>query len=61
MLRFSQKEGRMPRIMHTIEHISTKLREAEVALSKGQTVVQVSRSLGSPNRRMTGGGMSMPG
>ena len=27
-------------------HIITKLREAEVALSKGQTVVQVSRSLG---------------
>ena len=28
------------------EHIITKLREAEVALSQGQTVVQVSRSLG---------------
>ena len=36
----------MPRIKYTVEHIITKLREAEVALSKGQTVVQVSRSLG---------------
>jgi transposase-like protein len=36
----------MPRIKYTVEHIFTKLREAEVALSKGQTVVQVSRSLG---------------
>ena len=36
----------MPRITYTVEHIITKLREAEVALSQGQTVVQVSRSLG---------------
>ena len=36
----------MPRIKYTVEHIITKLSEAEVALSKGQTVVQVSRSLG---------------
>ena len=35
----------MPRIKYPVEHIITKLREAEVALSKGQTVVQVSRSL----------------
>jgi hypothetical protein len=32
----------MPRITYTVEHIITTLREAEVALSKGQTVVQVS-------------------
>ncbi len=36
----------MPRLQYTVEQIITKLREAEVALSKGQTVVQVSRSLG---------------
>ncbi len=36
----------MPRSKHTIEQIITKLREAEVALSKGQPVVQVCRTLG---------------
>jgi len=36
----------MPRLRHTVEQRLAKLREAEVALSKGQTVVQVSRSLG---------------
>jgi transposase-like protein len=36
----------MPRITYTVEPIITKLREGEVARSKGQTVVQVSRSLG---------------
>ena len=36
----------MPRITYTVEQIIAKLREAEVALSQGQTVVQVSRSLG---------------
>ena len=36
----------MPRIKHTVEQIITKLREAEVALSKGQSVVQVCRTLG---------------
>ena len=41
-----KKEGAMPRIKYTVEHIIAKLREAEVALSQGQTVVQVSRSLG---------------
>jgi len=40
------KEGRMPRVTHTVEQIITKLREAEVALSRGQTVVQVCRTLG---------------
>ena len=40
------KEGRMPRVKHTVEQIITKLREAEVALSRGQTVVQVCRTLG---------------
>src|SRR2546427_111006 len=46
LLGSGRKEGRMPRIKYTVEHIITKLREAEVGLSKGQTVVQVSRSLG---------------
>jgi len=36
----------MPRIKHTVEQIITKLREAEVALSTGQSVVQVCRTLG---------------
>ena len=36
----------MPRITYTVEQIIAKLREAEVALSQGQTVVQVSRSVG---------------
>jgi putative transposase len=36
----------MPRMTYTVEQILAKLREAEVALSQGQTVVQVSRSLG---------------
>ncbi len=36
----------MPRIKDTVAHIITKLREAEGALSKGQTLVQVSRSRG---------------
>ena len=36
----------MPRITYTVEQIIAKLREAEVALSQGQNVVQVSRSLG---------------
>ncbi len=36
----------MPRVTHTVEQIITKLREAEVALSRGQTVVQVCRTLG---------------
>ena len=31
---------------HTPEEIIRKLREAEVALAQGQTVVQVSRQLG---------------
>ena len=36
----------MPRMTYTVEQIIAKLREAEVALSQGQTVVQVSRSWG---------------
>ncbi len=36
----------MPRLRHTVEQILAKLREAEVALSKGQSVAQVCRSLG---------------
>ena len=36
----------MPRVKHTVEQVITKLREAEVALSRGQTVVQVCRTLG---------------
>ena len=36
----------MPRVKHTVEQIITKLREAEVTLSRGQTVVQVCRTFG---------------
>ena len=46
MLGLGRKEGVMPRIKHTVEQIITKLREAEVALSTGQSVVQVCRTLG---------------
>jgi transposase-like protein len=45
MLVLGPKEGKMPRIKYTVEQIITKLREAEVALSRGQTVVQVCRQL----------------
>ena len=45
MLGSGRKAGRMPRLRHTIEQILAKLREAEVALSKGQPVAQVCRSL----------------
>ncbi len=36
----------MPRLRHTVEQILAKLREAEVALSKGQPVAQVCRTHG---------------
>jgi len=36
----------MPRLRHTVEQILAKLREAEVALSRGQGVAQVCRTLG---------------
>jgi hypothetical protein len=36
----------MPRLRHTVEQILAKLREAEVALSKGQPVVAACRTLG---------------
>lgn len=36
----------MPRLRHTVEQILAKLREAEVALSKGQPIAQVCRILG---------------
>ena len=45
MLGSGQKEGRLPRLRHTIEQILAKLREAEVALSKGQSVAHVCRVL----------------
>ena len=35
----------MPRLRHTVEQILTKLCEAEVALSKGQSVARVCRAL----------------
>jgi len=36
----------MPRLRHTVEEILPKLREAEVALSKRQSVAQACRTLG---------------
>ena len=36
----------MPRKKHTPEHIITKLRQAEVAMSTGSTVVEAVRQLG---------------
>ena len=35
----------MPRIRHTVEHILSKLREGEDALSKGQPLVRICRTL----------------
>jgi transposase-like protein len=35
----------VPRLRHTVEQILAKLREAEVALSKGQSVAYVCRAL----------------
>jgi len=40
------EEGKMAKKNHTVEQIIGKLREAEVRLSQGETVGQVSRSLG---------------
>ena len=45
MLGSGRKEGRMPRLRHTVEQILAKLREAEVALSKGQSVAHACRAL----------------
>jgi transposase-like protein len=39
-------EQEMGRKRHTAEQIIAKLREAEVALAKGQTAVEVARKLG---------------
>ncbi len=36
----------MPRIKYSVEQIIGKLREAEVAVAKGQTVVQACKALG---------------
>ena len=51
----------MKKIRHTATQIVTKLREAEALLSTGKTVEEVSRHLGSPRRRTTGGGRSTTG
>ena len=48
----------MRRLRHTVEQILAKLREAEVALSKGQPAAEACRTLASPNKRMTAGAMS---
>ena len=40
------EKGQMPRKRYTPEQIISKLREAEVLLSQGQTVAQVSKQLG---------------
>jgi hypothetical protein len=47
------KEGAMARKKHTVEQIIGKLREAEVALSKDQTVLQACRTLSTHVRRIT--------
>ena len=40
----------MPRLRHTVEQILAKVREAEVVLSKGQSVAHVCRALSITNR-----------
>jgi hypothetical protein len=42
----SRKDAPMPRNRHTVEQILAKLREAEVALSKGQPAAQTCWTLG---------------
>ena len=42
----AQKEDEMPRKKHTPEQIIMKLREAEVAMSTGRTVVESVRQIG---------------
>ncbi len=44
MLGSGQKEDRMPRNRHTVEQIITELREAEVAINKGQPVAPEHRT-----------------
>ena len=41
----------MPRLRHTVEQILAKLREAEVALTKGQPVAHVCRALSITEQR----------
>lgn len=38
----------MPRLRHTVEQILATLREADVAVSKGQSVAHACRALGIP-------------
>ena len=45
MLGSGRKEGCLSRLRHTAEQILAKLREAEVALSKGPSVAHVCRAL----------------
>ena len=45
MLGSGRKEDRMPRNRHTVEQTLAKLREAEVAMSKGQSMAHVCRAL----------------
>jgi hypothetical protein len=45
----------MARKKHSVEQIIGKLRESEVALSKGQTVLQACRTLATHVRRITHG------
>ena len=47
-----QKEGCMPRLCRTVEQILAKLREAEVALSKGQSWLTSAVRSVSPNKPM---------
>ena len=40
-----RKEGSIPRLRHTVEQILAKRRDAEVARSKGQPIVQACRTV----------------
>lgn len=51
----------MPRLRHTVEQILAKLREAEVALSKGQPGAKFFGAWLSPNKATIGCAMSMVG
>ena len=48
----------MPRTRYSTEQIVTKLRQAEVELSRGLRTPQACKKLGSASRRTTAGGRS---
>ena len=61
VLGLKERGVKMARRQHTAEQIINKLREAEVAISAGSTVAEVSRQIGVTRRPSTGGARSTGG